>query len=337
MQKRGCLGCSFPLLVILGVIVLALTVLGLISGALFGNHGPSWLNVPAPEPALPAEAIAHIGSFGITNTMVTAWISIVLIVALSYFAFRRMKLVPRGLQGVMEFVFGFMLDFCISVCGEKNGRRFFPVVATIFIFVAINAWLSLIPFYGHAFIIHEHSTVIPLLRGANTDLNVTLALAIFSFVAVEYYGIKMLGAGKYLQKFVRVGQLKTAFGQLFGGKVKSGLGSLFFGFIDLVVGALETLSEFIRLISFSFRLFGNMMAGEILLMILAFLVPLTLAVPFYGLEMFIGFIQAFVFASLTLIFINLAVASHEDHDDASSHNEALNETSTSSMAHEQVN
>jgi F-type H+-transporting ATPase subunit a len=318
VQKRGCLGCSFPLLVILGVIVLALTVLGLISGALFGNHGPSWLNVPAPEPVLPPEAIAHAGSFAITNTMLTSWISIVLIIVLSFFAFRRMKLVPRGLQGIMEFAFGFILDFSTGICGEKNGRRFFPVVATIFIFVVVNAWLSLLPVYGNAFVLHEGATAIPLLRGANTDLNVTLALAIFSFVAVEYYGIKMLGAGKYLQKFIRVSKLKSAFGQLFGGKVKSGLGSLFFGLIDLVVGALETLSEFIRLISFSFRLFGNMMAGEILLMILAFLVPLTLAVPFYGLEMFIGFIQAFVFASLTLIFINLAVASHDEdqHDEA---------------------
>jgi F-type H+-transporting ATPase subunit a len=327
VQKRGCLGCSFPILVILGVIVLALTVLGLISGALFGNHGPSWLNVPSPEPALPPEAVIHVGSFAITNTMLTSWISIVLILLISFFAFRRMKLVPKGLQGVMEFGFGFILDFCVSVSGEKNGRRFFPVVATIFIFVVVNAWLSLLPIYGNAFVIHEGSKAIPLLRGANTDLNVTLALALFSFIAVEYYGVKMLGAGKYLQKFIRVTQLKSAFGQIFGGKTKSGLGALFFGFIDLVVGALETLSEFIRLISFSFRLFGNMMAGEILLMILAFLVPLTLAVPFYGLEMFIGFIQAFVFASLTLIFINLAVASH---DEASSEHEASSENEASS-------
>jgi F-type H+-transporting ATPase subunit a len=314
VQKRGCLGCSFPLLIGILIVVFALTILGLISGALFGNHGPSWLHVPAPQPVLPPESIAHIGSFGITNTMLTAWIAIVLILLVSFLAFRRMKLVPRGLQGIMEFAFGFILDFCVGVAGEKNGRRFFPVVATIFIFVVVNAWLSLLPIFGSAFFITEGSTKLPLLRGANTDLNVTLALAIFSFVSVEYYGIKDLGALTYLQKFVRVSQLKKGFGQLFGGKVKSGMGGLFFGAIDLIVGLLETLSEFIRLISFSFRLFGNMMAGEILLMILAFLVPLTLAVPFYGLEMFIGFIQAFVFGSLTLIFINLAVASHEEHE-----------------------
>ncbi len=311
MQKRGCLGCSFPLLVGFGIVVLALTIFGLISGALFGNQ-ISWFKIGRPEIVLQPEAIAHIGSFPITNTMITAWITIILVIVISFVAFRRMKLVPRGLQGVMEFAFGFILDFCVGVAGEKNGRRFFPVVATIFIFVVVNAWVSLLPVFGSAFYIMEGSTRVPILRGANTDLNVTLSLAIFSFIAVEYFGIKDLGAFKYLQKFVRVHELKNAFGLVFSGKVKAGLGKMFFGLIDLIVGALETLSEFIRLISFSFRLFGNMMAGEILLMILAFLVPLTVAVPFYGLEMFIGFIQAFVFGSLTLIFINLAVASHDE-------------------------
>jgi F-type H+-transporting ATPase subunit a len=317
VRKRGCLGCSFPLLVGLGIVVFALTIFGLISGALFGNQ-ISWFKIQPPEIVLKPEAIAHIGSFAITNTILTSWITILLVIILSFFAFRRMKLVPKGLQGVMEFAFGFILDFCVGVAGEKNGRRFFPVVATIFIFVVVNAWLSLLPVFGSAFYLMEGTTKVPLLRGANTDLNVTLSLAIFSFIAVEYYGVKDLGAFNYLKKFVRVGQLKAGLGQIFGGKLKSGLGGLFFGLIDLIVGGLETLSEFIRLISFSFRLFGNMMAGEILLMILAFLVPLTLAVPFYGLEMFIGFIQAFVFGSLTLIFINLAVASHDEASDEGS-------------------
>jgi F-type H+-transporting ATPase subunit a len=315
VQKRGCLGCSFPLLIGFGIVVIALTIFGLISGALFGNK-VSWFKIEAPEIVLKPEPIAHIGSFGITNTMFTAWIAIVLIIILSFLAFRRMKLVPRGLQGFMEFAFGFILDFCVNIAGEKNGRRFFPVVATIFIFVIVNAWLSLLPVFGIAFHLVEDGAKVPILRGANTDLNVTLALAIFSFIAVEYYGIKDLGLG-YLKKFIRVDQLRKGMGQLFRGKLGSGLGTLFFGVIDLIVGGLETLSEFIRLISFSFRLFGNMMAGEILLLILAFLVPLTVAVPFYGLEMFIGFIQAFVFASLTLLFINLAVTSHEENHDKS--------------------
>ncbi len=317
MPKRGCLGCSFPLIIGIGIIVFALTIVGILTGSigtkLLGRSvGPEWLHVPAPQVELPPEALFSIGAFHVTNTMITAWITIILIIVLSYLAFRRPKLVPSGLQALMEAVFGVLLGFCTGVCGEKNGRRFFPVMATIVIFVVINAWLNLLPVFGSAFYLIEGEKHIPLLRGANTDLNVTLALAIFSFIAVEYYGIKDLGLFRYLKKFVRLGQLKNGFILLFSGKVKSAFGALFFGILDAFVGFLETISEFIRLISFSFRLFGNMIAGEILLLVLAFLVPLTLATPFYGLEAFIGLLQGFVFGFLTLIFINLAVTSHEE-------------------------
>jgi F-type H+-transporting ATPase subunit a len=318
VPKRGCLGCSFPLIIGIGVIVIGLTILGFLTGSigskLLGRSiGPDWLHVPTPQIELPPESIIQIGAFHITNTMITAWISIVLIIILSYLAFRRPKLVPSGIQALMETVFGALLNFCTGVAGDKNGRRFFPVMATIVIFVVINAWLNLLPIFGSALYIIEEGKKMPLLRGANTDLNVTLALAIFSFFAVEYYGIKDLGLFHYLKKFVRLGQLKHGLSLLFAGKVKSAFGALFFGILDAFVGFLETISEFIRLISFSFRLFGNMIAGEILLLILAFLVPLTLASPFYLFELLIGLLQAFVFGYLTLIFINLAVTSHEEN------------------------
>jgi F-type H+-transporting ATPase subunit a len=317
VPKRGCLGCSFPLIIGTGIIVIALTIIGFLTGSigtkLLGRSiGPDWLHVPTPQIELPPEALFSIGAFHVTNTMITAWITIILIIVLSYLAFRRPKLVPSGLQSLIETVFGALLGFCTGVAGEKNGRRFFPVMATIVIFVVINAWLNLLPFFGSAFYISEGGKHIPLLRGANTDLNVTLALAIFSFFAVEYYGIKDLGLTRYMKKFIRLGELKQGFSLLFRGKVKSALGALFFGVLNAFVGLLETLSEFMRIISFSFRLFGNMIAGEILLLVLAFLVPLTLASPFYGLEAFIGLLQGFVFGFLTLIFINLAVASHEE-------------------------
>jgi F-type H+-transporting ATPase subunit a len=318
VPKRGCLGCSFPLILGIGIVVIALTIIGFLTGSigtkLLGRSiGPDWLHVPTPQIELPPESLLQIGGFHITNTMITAWITIVLIIVLSYFAFRRPKLVPSGLQAFMETVFGWLLNLCTGVAGEKNGRRFFPVMATIVIFVVVNAWLNLLPVFGSAFFIVEGDKHIPLLRGANTDLNVTLALALFSFIAVEYYGIKELGLFRYLKKFVRLGQLKHSFSLLFAGKVKSAIGGLFFGILDVFVGFLETLSEFIRIISFSFRLFGNMIAGEILLLVLAFLVPLTLATPFYGLEAFIGLLQGIVFGFLTLIFINLAVSGHEEN------------------------
>ncbi|MBN1190736.1 MAG: F0F1 ATP synthase subunit A [Dehalococcoidales bacterium] len=315
MRKRGCLGCSFPLLIILIVVVLALTILGFINGAIgikyFENIGISWLQVPDPEPHLPPGHLFHLGDFIITNTMFTAWISIIIIILLSFFAFRRPKMVPSGLQSVMEFVFGSLLDFCQSVAGEKNGRRFFPVVATIFIFVLVNAWISLLPFYGDAIYRMVDGEHVTFFRGANTDLNLTLAIAIFSVVCIEFFGFKTLGI-RYLGEFIRIGQLKNGLGKLFSGKMKSAFGAIFFGAIDLAVGLLEFLSHIIRIVSFSFRLFGNMMAGEIMLLVTAFLIPMIFAIPFYGLECLFSFVQALIFGGLTLVFMTVAVSSHEE-------------------------
>lgn len=316
MQKKGCLGCSFPVIIAVSVIGIILVIFGLITGpigsSLLGNIGPSWLKVPTPSPELPSEDIFNIAGFSIRNTMVTAWISIVLIVLFSYFGFRRMKSIPSGLQSVVEYIFGSLLNFCVGVAGEKDGRRFFPVVATIFIFVIVNAWLSLLPFYGASIEIGG----VPLLRAANTDVNVPLAIAFFSFVSVEFYGIKSLGFLKYAQKFLRLEQVKHGFGLLFKGKILSAFGAFFFGFIDVFVGALEGLSELIRIVSFTFRLFGNMLAGEILLLIAAFLIPFIVPVIFYGLEVLVGFIQALIFGGLTLVFLTLAVAGHSEEEHA---------------------
>jgi F-type H+-transporting ATPase subunit a len=317
VPKRRILGCSYPILIGIAIIILALTIVGLVSGALFSsfssNAGLSWLKVPSPAPEIPPGVVTEIGGFPITNTMITAWISIIVILLVSILAFRKPKLIPRGLQLFMEYVYGSLLGFCVGVAGEKNGRRFFPVMATIFIFVITNAWLSLIPIYGDAMHISAEGTTIPLLRGANTDLNVTLALALFSFFSIEYYGFKDLGFLRYISKFIRFSGLKKGLGQLFSGKAKTALGTIAFGALDVVVGAIEALSEVIRILSFTFRLFGNMIAGEIVLLIAAFLVPMILAIPFYGLEFFVGFIQAFIFGGLTLVFISIAVTHEEAH------------------------
>jgi len=210
------------------------------------------------------------------------------------------------MQATFEFVLGWVYDFCVSVAGEKNGRKFFPVICTIFLFVAFNAWLSLIPGFG-SILLGNHE----LLRGSNTDVNTPLAIALISFVFVEFYGLKTLGI-KYLRKFVNVGGLFKSFGHVFKGNVKKGFTGLFSGAIDIFVGGLEALSELIRIVSFTFRLFGNMTAGEILIMVAAFLLPMAIGWMVYGLELFIGFIQALVFSGLTLAFVSMAVMSHEE-------------------------
>jgi len=317
VTKRGCLGCSFPLIIGILVVFIALFVLGFLAGPIGqklipGVQLPEWMSVPRPDPHLPAPVIFHL--FGlpilpITNTIIGGWLTVVILVLISFVVTRRMKIIPGRLQTAFEFVLGWLYDLCQSIAGEENGRRFFPFITTIFLFVLFNAWLSLIPGFGSIEInIEGHE--FELFRGANTDVNTPLALALVSFVFVEYFGLKTLGI-RYLRKFINVGQFFRSVGQIFKGRFKAGLSGLFSGFIDMFVGVLETLSEFIRIISFTFRLFGNMTAGEILLLIAAFLIPWVLALPFYGLELLVGFVQALIFSGLTLVFVTMAVTPHE--------------------------
>jgi F-type H+-transporting ATPase subunit a len=347
LSKRKILGVPFPILIVLFVVLLALIIVGLLAGPIgqnvFHTHFPSWLVVSQPSPKLPAEAVFHVFGLPVTSTILAGWLTVVFLVVVSWLITRRMKLVPGRLQAVFEFILGWIYDLCKSVAGEENGRKFFPVVCTIFLFVAFNAWLSLIPGFGPAWYeyqpIPENAQIVleeggkvaivngeqyeivtkngedkveiekDFLRGANTDINTPLAIALISFVFVEYYGLKTLSFS-YLKKFLNFGQLFRSIGQLFKGKFNF-LG-LLSGLIDIAIGALEALSELIRNISFTFRLFGNMTAGEILILIAAFLIPLGVDWVVYGLELLIGFIQALVFSGLTLAFVTMAVASHNE-------------------------
>ncbi len=315
MPKRRVLGCSFPVFIVVLVVVLALFVVGFIAGPLgkgmFGDLGlPSWLSVSQPHPELPAEEVFHLFGFPITNSIIAAWVTIIILVGLSYAVTRRMKLIPGRLQAAFEFLLGWLYDLCQSVAGEENGRKFFPIVATIFLFVGFNAWLALLPGYG-SIIVHTAEGEVHLLRPANTDINMPLALALVTFVFVEFFGLRTLGI-RYLSKFLNVREFFGGVKQVFKGKIKDGLFGLFTGAIGIFTGLLEGLSELIRIISLTFRLFGNMTAGEILLLVAMFLIPWVFALPFYGLELLIGFIQAIIFGGLTLIFLTMAVESHEE-------------------------
>jgi F-type H+-transporting ATPase subunit a len=307
-KKRGCLGCSFPILIIVVIVLLAIVVLGLMSGAigqsLFGKISwLSWMSVPKPEPNLPAPILFHVLGLPVTNSMLAGWITVIFLGLFSWLVTRRMRLVPRRWQVVLEALLGWIFDLCNSIAGEKNGRKFFPVVCTIFLFVLFNAWLSLIPGYG-SILIHIHGQEHELIRGANTDVNTPLAIALISFVFVAYFGLKELGIG-WLKQYFNFGPLFRSIGRIFKGKFN--VMDIFSGVIEAFVGGLELLSRFITIISFTFRLFGNMTAGEILLLIAAFLVPWVLALPFYGLELLIGVVQALIFSLLTLVFVTMAV------------------------------
>jgi F-type H+-transporting ATPase subunit a len=223
-----------------------------------------------------------------------------------------MKLIPGRLQNLAELIVETILNFVKGVAGEKNARTIFPVVATIFLYVLTNAFLALLPFFGTVGITEHNGTFVPLLRAANTDINLPLSIAIISFVCIEFWGLRSMGFLHYLNSFFNFGQLRDGFVSLFKGKIRPAISGILFGFINLFIGGLEVLSHFIRIISFTFRLFGNMTAGEILLLVVSFLVPLVASIPFYGLELLVGVLQALIFAGLTLVFGVIAMAPHAE-------------------------
>ena len=321
--KKGFMGCSYPLVLGILLVVLALVIIGILAGPLGkelfkGLALPEWLSISKPEPELPAEAIFHISGFAVTNTMLATWITVAFLIICSFLITRRMKLVPGRAQAAFEFMLGWLYDFCVSAAGEKDGRRFFPLVATIFLFVGFNAWLGLIPGYG-SFTVESTHGVVHLIRPANTDVNTPLAIALVAVIAVQFYGLKTLGA-RYITKFVSIGGMARIFHgvkSIFKGKVIDGISDIFTGVVEIILGGLEFLSEFvIRIISFTFRLFGNMTAGEVLLVVALYLIPFLFALPFYLLELLVGFLQAIIFAGLTLIFLTLAVSSHGEDEHA---------------------
>ncbi len=315
-KKKGCLGCSLPVAIIIAVVVVGVVVVGMLAGPIgksFGITGlPNWLGVHQPHPQLPAEPVFHIFSFPVTNTIVATWITMAVLIILFIAAFSRSRLIPTRIQSVVESLLGFVYNLVVGIAGEKDGRRFFPLVATIFLFVGFNAWLALVPGFG-SITIHTHEGEAELIRGANTDLNTTLALALVAFCVTEFMGFKRLRLG-YLKKFFVFGGMISAVKKLFKGKIGQAAVEFISGFISFFTGIIELLGEFIRIVSLSFRLFGNMTAGEILLLSIAYLLPFLVPIVFYGLEVLVGFIQALVFSALTIVYISLAVASHSSEE-----------------------
>lgn len=241
------------------------------------------------EISLAAEPIFKIGQITITNSVLASWLVVGIISILAIIANFGIKLVPSGITGIFDSTVDFMLSTFESVTGDKKkALEFLPFLGTFFIFIIINNWFGLLPGFGSVTIMHAGKAV-PLLRGGNADLNTTIALALISVCSIQYYGMKHLGFLKHWKKY--------------------------FNFTNPIMGAiglLELLSEFSKIASFSFRLFGNIFAGEVLLLVIAFLVPVIAPLPFFGLEIFVGLIQAIIFTMLTLVFLSIAT-SQEAH------------------------
>ena len=236
--------------------------------------------------------------FAITNSMLSSWLATIVLVLIFVGGASRKRLVPGRLQNLVEMIVEALLNFVEGVVGREMSRKVFPMIATIFLFVLFNAWLALFPIYPSlGFLDAEGNMKVHLLRSAGTDLNMPLALALVSFFFVEYWGFRVQGFG-YLGKFFPIGRL-----------LKRGPSAI----IDMFVGLLEAISEMVRIVSFTFRLFGNMTAGEILVVMIAFLVPFVALEFVYGLELLVGLVQALIFAGLTLVFVSVAMVHEEEH------------------------
>ena len=230
-----------------------------------------------------AERLFTFYGLPVSNTMLTALLASVVLVVLSYFATRRMKKIPSGIQNFFELVIEQLFKIVESVFENREQTlKFFPFAVTFFFFILTANWMGLLPGFG-SIGFYEGGKFVPFFRSATADLNTTLAFAMISVIMVQISGIMALGFWKYGKKFIN-----------------------FSSPLNFLVGLLELMSEFAKIISFSFRLFGSVFAGEVLLVVIAGLVPYIIPLPFIGLEVFIGGIQAFVFMLLTVAFIKIA-------------------------------
>lgn len=258
--------------------------------------------MPMSFVALAAEPLFHLGNFPVTNSLLNAAIAVCLFIVFAFVASRRKTIVPHGIHNAIEALFEAMLDEVQKVTGDrKRAMAFFPIFATLFLYILVNNWMGLLP--GTGTIGFEHpGEFIPLLRPAAADLNFTLAIAVFSIVLVQIAGIKATGFVNYVSKFFNVRGIILA--------IPKGPMAIVVAIIEFFVGLIEIISEFAKILSLSLRLFGNVFAGEILLSVMLSLFAFVLPVPFMFLEVLVGLIQATVFSMLVLAFLTVATDSH---------------------------
>jgi F-type H+-transporting ATPase subunit a len=263
------------------------------------------------EPTLYAEPIFHIGNFSVTNSLINSWTTVVIIVIFAVIIAKKIKKIPAGLQNYMEVILEGAMNLADSVTGSRERtKKIFPIVFALFIFILINNWLGLLPGVGSiGFIEREGSqqVFVPFLRGGTADLNTTLALALFSVIGSNIFGFLVVGIWKYFNKFINL----RAFTEI-PRKIIKEPAILIINPIKAFVGLIEIIGEVAKVASLSFRLFGNIFAGEVLLSAMAVLFAFFLPIPFMFLEVIVGIIQALIFAMLTLVYFTIA-STEEEH------------------------
>src|SRR3989339_1893607 len=253
-------------------------------------------------PTLAPEVIFKVGEFSITNTMVNVWLAMLIFLVLGFFITKNNRLRPGRLQNACEYFLEIVLGYFDQVTGErKRTIKFLPIVGSIFFFILLSNWLGLLPGTGSITLGHNM-----LLRPANTDLNLTVAMALCSVLLSHLYAFFSIGFFTQIGKFVQLKNLVLSF--------KKGPIAIFSAVIELAVGLIEIISEASKVLSLSLRLFGNIFAGEVLLTVMGTLMAFIVPLPFMMLELIVGVVQATVFSMLVLVY--LTVATMEVHAEA---------------------
>ena len=288
---------------------------------------------------IPPEVIFYIGPLPVTNALLGTWISIIALLLVFFFGTRRRDLIPSGMQNAVEWIIEYLLNLTEGVSGKVKARKFFPLVATFFIFILFCNLLDIFPGVdtigtvnlialrsAHLsvpstfFLLGEYSDKLtPWVRPGTSDLNLTLAMALVSVIVTQIFGFYTLGAKQHLSKYFNFKAFRHGFQ----------------GPIEFFVGLIELVTEISRILSFSFRLFGNIFAGSAVLAVFAWLLPFVSDAIFIPLELFVGFVQALIFALLTLVFLEIGTTSHEEVGDESEQ-EALEEYKKSEAEQEAV-
>ena len=262
------------------------------------------------ENTLYAEPIAHVGSFPITNAMLNSWLVLVIVIILAVALRRSLKKVPKGLQNGMEMIVEMFLDLFDSVTGSrKKSLEFAPFALAFFFFILLNNWSGIVPGVGSIGQIVSRDGAryfIPYFRGGTADLNTTLALATIGVVVSHIVGVIAVGWWNYLNKFINIKALLEI-----PKKVLKDPTILIVNPIKIFVGFIEIISELAKVASLSFRLFGNVFAGEVLLASMSAILAFGLPLPFLFLEILVGLIQALIFTMLTLTYLTINTTQEE--------------------------
>lgn len=255
-----------------------------------------------PSIPIAAEAVFHIGSFPVTNAQINAWIALGLIATGAFSIRFGIREVPRKFQNFVELVLEKLLAFFDQVTGDRaKSKRFLPLAGTMFLFILLSNFMGLLPGMGSIGVwelVHGEPELVPLFRPANSDLNLTLAMAITSVVASHITGILVLGFLTHAGKFFQFGGVWKALKSLKPIAIFSSL-------IEFLVGLIELIGELAKVASLSLRLFGNIFAGEVLMIVIGSILSVLVPLPFMGLELIVGMVQATVFAMLTLVYLTI--------------------------------